>query len=55
MPLFVPLEVYRSGGLAQVNLDRVDYIRPVSDGVSAIFFSTTTSWRSPSQFHASLR
>jgi hypothetical protein len=38
MPLFVPLEVYRSGGLAQVNLDRVDYIRPVSDGVSAIFF-----------------
>jgi hypothetical protein len=38
MALFVPLAVYRSGGLAQVNLDRVDYIRQVSDGVSAIFF-----------------
>jgi len=38
MALFVPLEVNRLGGIAYVNVDRVDYIRPVSDGVSTIVF-----------------
>jgi hypothetical protein len=38
MALFVPLEVYPHGGLTQVNLDRVNYIRPESEGVSTIYF-----------------
>jgi len=38
MALFVPLEVHRLGGIAYVNVDRVDYIRSESEGVSGIFF-----------------
>jgi len=36
--LFVPLEVRSHGGLAQVNLDRVNYIQTKSEGVSSIHF-----------------
>ena len=42
MALFIPLEANRLGGIAYVNLDRVDYIGPVSDGVSTIFFDNNT-------------
>ena len=40
MALFVPLAVHPHGDLAQVNIDRVNYILPVSDGVSAIYFDS---------------
>jgi len=38
MSLFVPLAVHPNGDLAQVNIDRVNYILPKTDAISAIFF-----------------
>lgn len=39
MTLFVPLEVHPHGGLAQVNLDRANYILRESDVTSVIYFN----------------